>query len=194
VGRPHAADERLAECRGLLSQRRRTGPVDEREAASIDAFEEALERLSSPFDEHADPTHVTSSAIVVSEDGDAVCLLRHKRLGIWLQPGGHLEPGEALVTGAVREAAEETGLALRQPVAGPALVHVDVHAGGRGHTHLDLRWLLVGSGPLAPGAGESPDVGWFSWEGALAIADPGLAGALRALRPRRTQERTEERT
>jgi 8-oxo-dGTP pyrophosphatase MutT (NUDIX family) len=182
TGRP--VDPRLAEVRALLAGRRAAGPVDEREAASLDAFAAALDHLAAPFDQDADPTHVTASAIVISDTGAEVCLLRHKRLGIWLQPGGHLEPGEALAAAALREAREETGLALTWPSPGgdPRLVHVDVHAGGRGHTHLDLRWLLIGSGQPDPGAGESRQIGWFGWDAAIARADPGLAGALRALR------------
>ena len=53
----------------------------------------ASTRSSDPFDEHADPIHVTGSAIVVGRRG--VVLLTHKRLGIWLQPGGHVDAGEA---------------------------------------------------------------------------------------------------
>lgn len=186
VGLGAEDDPRLTEVRDLLRGRRRAGPVDAREEAAIEAFDAALAGLVSPFDPVADPTHVTSSAIVVSADGGGVCLLLHKRLGIWLQPGGHLEPGESLSGGARREAAEETGLELAEPPGGPRLVHVDVHAGGRGHTHLDLRWLLIGSGVPAPGSGESPDVGWFGWDDAIGLADPGLSGALRALRSART--------
>jgi hypothetical protein len=66
----------------------------------------------------------------------------------------------------------------------PALAHVDVHPGGRGHTHLDLRYVLQvdGDEEPAPHAGESQEVRWFSWADALAIADPGLAGFLLAHR------------
>ncbi|GAC1307402.1 MAG: hypothetical protein NVSMB16_03630 [Acidimicrobiales bacterium] len=173
-------DPRLAQVRSVLADRGRS-PVDDRERTSIARFGEALGRLSDPFDTDADPTHVTSSAIVVGEEG--VVLLLHKRLGIWLQPGGHLDPGEDLAAAGMREAVEETGLALEHPPEGPRPVHVDVHLGGRGHIHLDLRWLLLGSGTPNPPPGESPDVRWFGWDAALATADPGLSGALRALRP-----------
>ena len=69
----------------------------------------------------------------------------------------------------------------------PELVHVDVHPGGRGHTHLDLRYLFDGgpaedgSADPAPPEDESQEVGWFDWPAAIAIADDGLRGALTAL-------------
>lgn len=164
-------------------------PVDEREERSIVAFLAAYDDLTEPFAEAADPVHVTGSAIVVGERG--VVLHRHKRLGIWLQPGGHVDPGETPWDAARREAAEETGLVAEWPAGSggcalpPRLLHVDVHPGPRGHTHLDLRYLLVAPpDDPRPGAGESPDVAWFGWDDAAAIADAGLIGALAAGRIR----------
>ncbi len=157
-------------------------PVDSRERNSIATFLTAFDSLDSPFDEDASPTHVTASAIVTGDAG--VLLHLHKRLGMWLQPGGHIDRGEMPWEAAQREALEETGLNVT-PVAEPSrLLHVDVHPGPRGHTHLDVRYHF--SAPdiaPAPPAGESPHVGWFSWAQAIAIADPGLEGVLRALQP-----------
>lgn len=159
-------------------------PVDDREARSVARTLAALDRLDHPLDEHADPVHLTASAIVTGPRG--TLLHRHKRLGIWLQPGGHIDAGEEPEDAAVRETAEEAGIAARHPAAGPQLVHVDVHDGGRGHTHLDLRYLLLaGADDPAPAAGESPAVRWFDWDEAVAAADPGLVAALRHLRPGR---------
>jgi 8-oxo-dGTP pyrophosphatase MutT (NUDIX family) len=142
-----------------------------------------LDRLADPLDQHADPVHLTASAVVVGPRG--TLLHRHKRLGLWLQPGGHIDAGEHPADAALREVREETGVAAWHDSSTRGLVHLDVHAGGRGHTHLDLRYLLqAGTDDPRPGPGESPDVRWFDWDEALAVADAGLAGLLRALRPR----------
>jgi 8-oxo-dGTP pyrophosphatase MutT (NUDIX family) len=155
-------------------------PVDRREARSRHQILAALGRLPHPFDEQADPTHLTASAIVIGPKG--VLLHRHKRLGLWLQPGGHIEPGETPWEAARREAMEETGLELKWPSAQhpPPLAHVDVHAAANSHTHLDLRYLLAPAGDDTPDppAGESQDVRWFGWDEAIALADPGLRGLL----------------
>ncbi|HEY4332764.1 MAG TPA: NUDIX domain-containing protein [Ilumatobacteraceae bacterium] len=156
-------------------------PVDDREAASLTAFLEHFDALPAPFDEHADPVHVTGSAIVVGNRG--VILHLHKRLGIWIQPGGHIDPGEMPWDAAVRETLEETGLIAAHPHGEPQLIHVDVHSGGRGHTHLDLRYLVTAPDlDPTPPPGESQDVQWFDWDTAVERADPGLAGALRSIR------------
>ncbi len=163
-------------------------PVDGREARSRHRILVALGRLPRPFDQEADLTHVTGSSLIVGPRG--VILHRHKRLGLWLQPGGHLEAGESPWAAALRESSEETGLQLEWPgppglSAVPPLAHVDVHDGGRGHTHLDLRYLLAvrGDDEPAPPEDESQDVRWFGWQEAVAVADLGLGGFLRAYAP-----------
>jgi 8-oxo-dGTP pyrophosphatase MutT (NUDIX family)/GNAT superfamily N-acetyltransferase len=160
-------------------------PVDEREARSIETILLELDRLARPLDEHADPVHLTGSAIIVGPRG--TLMLRHRLLGIWVQPGGHIDEGEQPWEGAAREGYEETGLQLRHPADGPRLVHVDVHAGARGHTHLDLRYLLLAdSADPAPPPGESQEIGWYEWPDAIALADDGLRGALVVLAAERT--------
>jgi 8-oxo-dGTP pyrophosphatase MutT (NUDIX family) len=156
-------------------------PADAREAWSCRRTLAYLDWLAAPLDEHADPTHVTGSAIVVDGAG-RILLHRHKRLGRWLQPGGHLDPDEGPAQAAVRETLEESGLVASHPSGEPSLVHVDVHEGPRGHLHLDLRYLLRadGSARLAPADGESPDVAWFEVEEAMARGDGSVAAAVRA--------------
>jgi len=168
-----------------LEQVRARTPIDHAEEESVSAFLRHVERLvaagADPFDERDDPVHVTGSAIVVGERGTV--LLEHRRLGMWLQPGGHIDPGEDPWDAARREAAEETGLDVVFHDGRVELVHVDVHAGGRGHTHLDLRYLLDGgSADPDPPAGESQAVAWFAWPAAVERAgDPRLAGLLGVL-------------
>lgn len=156
-------------------------PADGREARSLTRIVSGLGTLRRPFDEAADPEHFTGSALVVGSRGTVLHL--HKRLHLWLQPGGHVDPGEGPSDAALREAQEETGLVLAHPVEGPRLIHVDVHSAARGHTHLDLRYLLLGPDrDPEPPPGESPEARWFGWEEAMAVADEALVGALRAAR------------
>jgi 8-oxo-dGTP pyrophosphatase MutT (NUDIX family) len=161
--------------------------VDEREAISIERFLTFFDALAAPLDQDSDPVHVTGSGVVIGPRG--VLLLEHRRLGIWLQPGGHIDPGETPWDAALRESREETGLEVS--FAGPLdddgvpeLIHVDVHEGGRGHTHLDLRYLIDGGdADPDPPEGESQQIDWFGWDAAIERADPGLRGLLLALQP-----------
>jgi PhzF family phenazine biosynthesis protein len=160
--------------RGIVGSHRALSP---REVDAKARFLAALELLDDPYDEHGDPTHVTASAVVVGERGTV--LHRHKRLGRWMQPGGHIDPGEEPPVAALREAIEELGLAVSHPDEGPQLIHVDVHEAALGHTHLDLRYLLFApADDPHPPPGESPEARWFDWEEASAAADDALAPAL----------------
>jgi 8-oxo-dGTP pyrophosphatase MutT (NUDIX family) len=153
------------------------GPSSPREVLAKERFLSELDRLSAPYDEHAGPTHVTASGIVVGRRGTV--LHRHKKLGIWMQPGGHIDPGENPDEAAVREATEELGLAVNHPPAGPLLLHLDVHEAAHGHTHLDLRYLLLGAdADPQPPPDESPEARWCSWDEAMGMADPALIDAL----------------
>jgi 8-oxo-dGTP pyrophosphatase MutT (NUDIX family) len=155
-------------------------PADEREARSRRLILAVLLTLPHPFDRHAAETHITGSAVVSGPAGTVLHL--HKRTGTWLQPGGHLEPGEAPWEAALREAGEETGLELRHPAGGPRLIHVDVHPAA-GHVHLDLRYLLeTPGGEPRPGPGESPAVRWFTWQEALDTTDQSCRAALLSAR------------
>ena len=167
-----------AQLRRILGGHR---PADEREARSMGRLSAELDRLARPCDQTADPVHVTASGVVVGSRG--TILLLHRRLGRWLQPGGHIEPGESPSAAARRESEEETGLALSHPAEGPVLVRVDVHEASLGHTHLDLCYLLDGpDADPAPPPGESPHVRWYDWEEVVSVADPPLAGALEVAR------------
>jgi 8-oxo-dGTP pyrophosphatase MutT (NUDIX family) len=151
-------------------------PVDDRERECIDEFLTHLEHLGDElFDELSNPVHVTASALIIGPRG--IVLHRHCVLGTWVAPGGHIDPGETPADAVVREATEETGLSLRHVDGIPNLVHVDVHPGPRGHTHLDLRYLLDGGdADPAPPPDESQEVAWFTWEEALAITEPHTKG------------------
>ncbi|MFU8839994.1 MAG: NUDIX hydrolase [Nitriliruptoraceae bacterium] len=177
------SDTRVGAVRAQLDRHR---PCDAVEARSLARTQRLLGWLDRPLDEDADPTHVTGSAIVL-DGGGRVLLHRHKRLGRWLQPGGHLDPGELPWQAAVRETREETGVEAAHPPDGVRLLHVDVHEGPRGHLHLDLRYLLHGSSAarLAPAAGESPHVAWCTPAEVVARADRSTRVAVTAASRRR---------
>lgn len=99
---------------------------------------------------------------MLSPDSAELLLIDHPSLGLWLQPGGHLEPSDRSIEAAVRrELAEEAGLVEIDLLPGsPWLLDLDVHAiparpkrGEPAHQHYDLRLgFRARSYPIAAGS------------------------------------------
>lgn len=108
--------------------------------------------------------------------GRSTLLLLHRKMDMWLPPGGHVEPNELPTETAVREVREETGLTvelvgpLRPSFAGvvgmvaPMGMQLeDIIPGG--HQHIDCVYLSR----VAPGSDVTPRInreskrlGWYS--------------------------------
>lgn len=146
-------------------------------------FPDEKTRLRPLYDRLADPAdlfaresmsgHVTGSAFVVDPARDTILLVHHARLNRWLQPGGHVDPGESPRDGAARETWEETGLQRFTPsdwARDPSLpLDIDPHMipasparGERAHYHFDFRYLFVAdsSQKLSAQEGEVKGLRW----------------------------------
>jgi 8-oxo-dGTP pyrophosphatase MutT (NUDIX family) len=130
--------------------------------------------------------HLTASALVVDPERGRVLLTLHRKLRMWLQMGGHCEPGDAtLAAAALREATEESGIAgLTLVPGGP--VRLDRHAiPPPCHWHLDVQYAVL----AAPGAvheisDESLDLRWFAYDEVAGVADASVVRLLEAARAR----------
>lgn len=124
--------------------------------------------------------HVTASALVIDPERGRVLLTLHKKLGMWLQMGGHCEREDgSLAAAALREATEESGIpGLTLLPGGP--VQLDRHAiPAPCHWHLDVQYAaLAPVGAVEEISDESLDLRWFAYDEVAAVADGSVVRLL----------------
>ena len=140
-------------------------PVTTRIRALVEAEARCFER------DCYTPGHITASCWIVSADHRRVLLTHHRKLGRWLQLGGHADGETDVAEVALREAREESGLRQFSPIAAirpDGLLDLDVHRipsyrDEPAHEHHDVRFLLrvATDEPLRQSA-ESIDLRWFA--------------------------------
>lgn len=128
----------------LLAALRAHSPFNEREAAMLARVIGFVAAHARCFERTLEAGHVTGSAWVVSPGRTHALLVHHRRLGKWLQPGGHCDGDADVLSTALRETLEETGLAARP--LDERIFDVDAHdiparASEPAHVHYDIRFL-----------------------------------------------------
>ncbi len=115
-------------------------------------------------------------------------MIHHKKLGRWLQPGGHFEARDSgdAASAALREAREETSLDVCLANTERAPIDLDIHViparpDMPAHEHLDVRFLLRAADVTARfDPAESLGIRFMAWEEALEVA--GDAALVRLLK------------
>ncbi|MET7747201.1 NUDIX domain-containing protein [Micromonospora sp. NPDC005367] len=176
-------------------------PVDELEARhraeclawlaeTRDIFRREKPRTPSP--------HLVAYFLLYDETDGSVLLVDHRKAGMWLPSGGHVEPAEHPAETVRREMLEELGApAVFHPRFGarPAFLTVSRTVGSPAEQHVDVSLWFVLSGDrdqtFVPDSGEFHGVRWWTPHD-VAAAAPGavephlsrMLGKLAALRDR----------
>lgn len=136
-------------------------------------FEENCKRQMLSLEAHSDclersclEGHFTASSFLLDQTAQHFLLLHHRKLNLWLQPGGHADGVEDLLEVAIREAQEETGI-LGIAAVSSEIFDLDIHTipankSEPAHQHYDLRFLLqvTTDAEIIPNA-ESKAIAWF---------------------------------
>ncbi|MEM8534355.1 MAG: NUDIX domain-containing protein [Chloroflexota bacterium] len=115
-------------------------------------------------------------------------LLLHRKLNIWVPPGGHIDPHELPHEAAVREVCEETGLEVELLAKSDWLGTVQVLPQPHcillenisdNHQHIDFIYFgYVSGGQLSYEKREAQEARWYSWDD---LANPEIAEDMRVL-------------
>ena len=148
--------------RTLLSEWK---PPDDEQHRLRDDFIEHLDAVDDAWSRRCLPDHLTASAIVIDHSRTKVLLALHRKVRMWLQFGGHIEPRDRSVADAAhREVLEESGLTEVTLIKTHPL-RLDRHpapCAQDARHHLDIQFLgVTGSTATPKVSAESLDVQWF---------------------------------
>lgn len=121
-------------------------PLDAADRACRERFIAFVRAHPQCFSRELRVGHVTGSAWIVDASGARVLLTHHRKLDIWVQPGGHADGDPDVAAVALREAREETGLS-NLTRCGPGIFDLDIHPipardAVPAHEHFDVRFAF----------------------------------------------------
>jgi len=152
----------------LLNAYREDHP-DERDV--IERFVALLTEHPDCYSRHCWAGHITGSAWIVDPAGERVLLTHHRKLDRWLQPGGHSDGDPDTRAVAVREAEEESPVAVWMLLDGSASMAQADRATPDWSRFDAARLLCLCIAELAMTQGDR--FGWMILqESALGVADP----------------------
>ena len=153
------------------------------EAATAAWFRELLADAGNPFLRERLAGHFTASSWLVDRSGERALLTHHRKLGLWLQLGGHADGQRELHLVALREAEEESGLdGLR---VDEAIFDLDrhwipEHKAVPAHWHYDVRYVVhAGDNEAYTVSEESLDLAWRRID--ELAADPATDASVRRM-------------
>jgi 8-oxo-dGTP pyrophosphatase MutT (NUDIX family) len=150
-----------------------------------------LQLLEQPGDvfsrAHLDPGHFTASAFVLCPERRRLLLIRHPKLGRWLQPGGHIElEDSSCQSAAAREVREETGVSELELLQ-PGIFDVDVHSipatpKEGAHAHFDVRYVFRATSDQLTASEEVKAARWVELAAVASLnSEESIARGVRAL-------------
>jgi 8-oxo-dGTP pyrophosphatase MutT (NUDIX family) len=145
----------------MLADYRQRWPA---EAEVVDLFAELLGDPVDPFRRQRLAGHFTASAWLVAPDGYRVLLTHHRKLGMWLQLGGHADGERDFARVALTEAREESGLpglSVEAEIFDLDRHWIPEHKGVPAHWHYDVRFVVhAGDDEGFVVSEESHDLAW----------------------------------
>ncbi|MPY62905.1 NUDIX domain-containing protein [Streptomyces spongiae] len=136
-------------------------------------------------------THLVSYFVVLDEKRGELLLVAHRKAGLWLPTGGHVEPGEDPWAAVVRECREELGItAVASSITGerPFFLTVTRTRGQGEHTDVSL-WYVLNADADSITTYDQDEFGAIRWltvghvlDESLDVLDPHMHRFARKLR------------
>ena len=137
-----------------------------------------LDDPADPFLRERLKGHLTGGAWLVSGDGRRVLMTHHRKLGRWLQLGGHADGDTDMARVALKEAEEESGLSdlsVEDDIFDLDRHWIPERKDVPRHWHYDVRYVVRANGSEAyVVSDESLDLAWRGIAPLADDADPSI--------------------
>jgi len=137
---------------------------DEQVAITMLSF---IENHTNHFSRTNHHGHFTGSAWIINPDKSKILMTHHKKIGKWLQLGGHADGENDLLKVSQREAIEESGInnfvTLNNEIFDMDIHEIPAIGSDPKHLHYDIRFLLQADPDKESLiiSNESHDVAWI---------------------------------
>ena len=114
--------------------------------------------------------HFCASILIIDKKKKKILLVKHKKFGKWVQPGGHIEENETPEEAAIRETYEETGLRVKllgekfpREDDGVKPFAIQYNRGKQDDLHIDIVYVAepFDNREFTIDEKESTDIAWF---------------------------------
>ena len=162
-----------------------------KEKETLSRFREFLKSSTGVFSRQNLYGHFCGSAWVVNPGLDKIVLTHHRKLGIWIQLGGHADDDHDLYRVALKEAEEESGLHKLRPVLDEegrvspidfAIHEIPAYKDVPAHLHFDVTFAFLAEDEGLVRSDESHDLRWFRFEEAFRVCSEDMHTQLRKLK------------
>lgn len=120
--------------------------ITQRDRNNAQRLQQFMDNTAYPFDRTTLQGHVTATAFIVDRQREYALMLHHRKLNMWLPPGGHCDGNADVIDTAIRETQEETGI-KQLTLVGSDIFDIDIHLIPENsrepeHYHYDVRFLM----------------------------------------------------
>lgn len=141
-------------------------PIAEEELFYKQRILDFVRNNSNCFERSLEQGHITASSWLVNKSGEKFLLLYHAKLDQWFQLGGHADGCSDVLSVAIKEAQEESGIndivAISKDIFDVDVHEIPASSKERAHLHYDIRFLLqVKSDEDIKINQEAKDLKWF---------------------------------
>lgn len=164
---------------------KRVRPMDQQEQNDINYIINWLKSEKKTYRSQNPKEHLCAYFPLINLDRGLMFLVHHRKSGLWLPTGGHVEKGEASQETVVRELKEELGIEYKRKLVPFFIGQIKTVGKTAGHVHNDV-WFLIEAGQntkLYPNKKEFYAWGWFAFKEATKKSqEPNIKRAINKIR------------